>query len=221
MFNYNYSCSLNGHLQYSRCRLCRPSLPQCGVDTVDCRILLDCLELDYSIKGLVIQWIESYLMGHSQFVQYKGVTSKTVPFTSDKPHRSVLGQILFISYLAEVIDIVMHQSFKVPVFADDLQIWIEGSEQCCWSDDSYVDLYRVCCIVDELKSTPAQSIKNRVDMAGYESLISALWCWRQASRLCSRSRFPNRQQPSRNWLGYIVPPLVRAYSQLGSRNSEL
>ena len=39
---------------------------------------------------IIIQWIESYLTGSSQFVQYNGVTSKTVPVTSGVPQGVVV-----------------------------------------------------------------------------------------------------------------------------------
>ena len=41
-------------------------------DTVNHRILLDWLGHDYGIGGLAIHWIESFLMGRSQFVRFKG-----------------------------------------------------------------------------------------------------------------------------------------------------
>ena len=45
-------------------------------------------------------------------------------------------------------------------------------KRCCWSDGSQVDLYRVRRIVDEHQSTLAQSIENRVDMAGQDCRTS-------------------------------------------------
>ena len=61
---------------------------------------------------------------------------------------------------------------------------IDGSERCCWSYGSYVALHRVRRVVDELKSIPAQSIENRVDMARHESPIAALWRIQHDSLWC-------------------------------------
>ena len=89
-------------------------------------------------------------------------------------------------------------------------VWIDGSERCCWSDGSYVDLYRVRRVVNELKSTQAQSIQDRVDLARYQSPITALrrtrydslWCWCPASRVCSRPRHDTRIT-STMWLASV------------------
>ena len=142
-------------------------------DTFDHRILLDRLRHDYGVRGPVIQWIESYLTGRSKLVRFNGVTSKTVPVTPDVPQGSVLGLILFIYYSDEIVAIVQHQGFKVHAFADDLQIY--GSTAQNGAADLYIDLYRVRRVVqDELKSTQSQFIQDRVDLAKYQSPITAL-----------------------------------------------
>ena len=77
-------------------------------DTVDHQILLSRLQHDYCITGQVIEWIQSYLTGRTQFIRFNGSTSRTMTVTSGVPQGSVLGLILFITYSAEVINIVEH-----------------------------------------------------------------------------------------------------------------
>ena len=84
-------------------------------DTVDHRILFNRLEHVCGIKGLFIQWIESYLSGQRQFVRNKG-SPQTLHLSHPACHK-----ILLISYSAEVVAIVRHQGSKVHGYADDLK----------------------------------------------------------------------------------------------------
>ena len=81
-------------------------------------------------------------------------------------------------------------------------IRIDGSRRRRWPDGSDVELCRVCRVMDQLKSTTAQPIQDRVDLAGNKSPFAALrrshnehlWSWCPSGRVRSRSRCPDRQQ---------------------------
>ena len=78
----------------------------------------------YGIQGTVLEWITSYLTGRSQVVKIDGEISESLSCDIGVPQGSVLGPLLFITYINDIQYIVKHS--KVILFADDTLIYIEG-----------------------------------------------------------------------------------------------
>ena len=162
-------------LRSGRCELChpsRPSRPQCCVwhgwpshSTRSTQARLRCQGTDHSMNRVLshrTQSIRTVQQGH-----LKDCTSHLRCAAGVRPGADPLHILLGWSRC--------HRSASglqsACVRKRPTNIWIDGTERCCWSDGSYVDLYRVRRVVDEFKSTPAQSIQDRVDLAWYKSTI--------------------------------------------------
>ena len=61
-------------------------------DTVDYSILLKKLD-HYGIRGISLQWFESYLSNRNQYVSVNSHTSEQLSITHGVPHGSVLGPL--------------------------------------------------------------------------------------------------------------------------------
>jgi hypothetical protein len=92
-------------------------------DTVDHSILIDRLAARFSVSGLALNWVRSYLENRSQSVCVFGVSSPHPPISLryGVPQGSVLGPIMFTLYnsplhdIATLLDIIGHY------YADDTQ----------------------------------------------------------------------------------------------------
>jgi hypothetical protein len=53
----------------------------------------------YGVRGPTLNWIKSFLAGHTQRVIVEGVASDSAPVTSGVPQGIVLGSLLFLAYI--------------------------------------------------------------------------------------------------------------------------
>ena len=88
-------------------------------DTIDHSVMLEKLEY-YGIRGLPLQWFQSYLSNRKQFVTYNGIKSNILPITCGVPQGSVLGPLLFLIYMNDLPNTL--QFCKALLFADDTTI---------------------------------------------------------------------------------------------------
>ena len=92
-------------------------------DTIDHNILLHKLEL-YGVRGLALNWFQSYLSDRKQYVLYNNVQSQTLDITCGVPQGSVLGPLLFLIYVNDIANCLTHS--KLISFADDTTVFLSS-----------------------------------------------------------------------------------------------
>ena len=132
-------------------------------DTVDHKILLNQLENHFGIKGMALQWIESYLTNQFQRavtgdMNTTGAKSESISLKFGVPQGSVLGPILFTVYTCLLGQICANQ-VQYHLYADDRQIYLSfkpGSAGVQLAQDDCIHCMERC--IEEIRNWMARNM---------------------------------------------------------------
>ena len=94
-------------------------------DTIDHRVLLNCLSSWFGLGGVVLDWFSSYMAGRVQSVKVGDVLSQPADLSSGVPQGSVLGPILFSLYTTPLNKIISaYEKISYHIYPDDTQLYI-------------------------------------------------------------------------------------------------
>ena len=92
-------------------------------NTIDHNILLHKLEF-YGVRGLALNWFQSYLTDRKQYVLYNNVLSQNLGITCGVPQGSGLGPLIFLIYVNDIANCLTHS--KLISFADDTTVFLSS-----------------------------------------------------------------------------------------------
>ena len=92
-------------------------------DMVNHQLLIKTLQ-QLGIRGTMLHWFSTYLVGRLQRIKVNGVTSQPKLLDCGVPQGSVLGPILFTIYTASLGQLFRQLDVQYHFYADDSQLWV-------------------------------------------------------------------------------------------------
>ena len=97
-------------------------------DTINHDILIRRLRLCYGITGMALALLSSYLENRSQVVRVGKQTSASEECSIGVPQGSVLGPLLFTTFISPVANVAAHHSVQQHQYADDTTLYVSMSK---------------------------------------------------------------------------------------------
>ena len=94
-------------------------------DTVDHKLLLSKME-HYDIRVNSLLWFSSYLSDRNQYASLNQTNSQTLPVTCGVPQGSIVGPLLFISFINDIVN--TSKIAECIMFFDDADLFFKHKE---------------------------------------------------------------------------------------------
>lgn len=186
-------------------------------DTVNHKILLTKLWA-IGFRGIIFNWIRSYLENRQQFVRVGSALSSGKRISVGVPQGSVLGPMLFLVYINSFFDLDLH---GIPTaFADDMALSYNGKTQIECENQVNADLKKLRLWFDCHKMILSEKTKcitfdiSRDLMLGSDIIYHDRSC--NNSGLCSTRCLKIEDVPNIKYLGIHVDKNLNFSSHISS-----
>ena len=80
----------------------------------------------YGFRGIVADWLTSYISNREQYVSINDNRSTTLPIRTGVPQGSILGPLLFILYINDIVNV--SKDAELLLFADDTNVFLYDTD---------------------------------------------------------------------------------------------
>ena len=98
-------------------------------DTINHQKLLQRLSSEYGFCSLALKWLETYLVGRTQYVRVGQASGPLTPCLTGVPQGSVLGPLLFSIYISPISRLIGSHGVLHHKYADDTTLYVKLGNQ--------------------------------------------------------------------------------------------